>query len=66
MWFILQEGMAYDLIIATTKIVNGKTLIETFMEKLGWLINVVFQVIMPSIFVCDSEFIFMMPYPFYD
>jgi len=35
MWFILQEGMAYDLIIATTKIVNGKTLIETFMEKLG-------------------------------
>ncbi|CAJ1955019.1 unnamed protein product [Sphenostylis stenocarpa] len=30
-----QEGMAYDLIIATTKIVNGQTLIETFMEKLG-------------------------------
>ncbi|CAH2064099.1 unnamed protein product [Thlaspi arvense] len=30
-----KEGMAYDLIIATTKIVNGATLIETFMEKLG-------------------------------
>nr|XP_025644099.1 vacuolar protein-sorting-associated protein 33 homolog isoform X2 [Arachis hypogaea] len=29
-----QEGMAYDLIIATTKIVNGQTLVETFMEKL--------------------------------
>nr|XP_025677859.1 vacuolar protein-sorting-associated protein 33 homolog isoform X2 [Arachis hypogaea] len=30
-----QEGMAYDLIIATTKIVNGQTLVDTFMEKLG-------------------------------
>ncbi|XP_061347038.1 vacuolar protein-sorting-associated protein 33 homolog [Gastrolobium bilobum] len=30
-----QEGMAYDLIIATTKMVNGQTLVETFMEKLG-------------------------------
>ncbi|KAJ1403120.1 Sec1-like, domain 2 [Sesbania bispinosa] len=30
-----QESMAYDLIIATTKIVNGQTLVETFMEKLG-------------------------------
>ncbi|KAF1860356.1 hypothetical protein Lal_00037695 [Lupinus albus] len=30
-----QEGMAYDLIIATTKIINGQTLIETFMEKVG-------------------------------
>ncbi|XP_057979190.1 vacuolar protein-sorting-associated protein 33 homolog isoform X2 [Malania oleifera] len=30
-----QEGMAYDLIIGTTKIVNGHTLAETFMEKLG-------------------------------
>ncbi|XP_010557601.1 PREDICTED: vacuolar protein-sorting-associated protein 33 homolog isoform X2 [Tarenaya hassleriana] len=30
-----QEGMAYDLIVATTKIVNGSTLIETFMEKVG-------------------------------
>ncbi|CAE6076289.1 unnamed protein product [Arabidopsis arenosa] len=30
-----KEGMAYDMIIATTKIVNGATLIETFMEKLG-------------------------------
>lgn len=30
-----QENMAYDLIIATTKIVNGQTLVETFMEKLG-------------------------------
>ncbi|XP_057427971.1 vacuolar protein-sorting-associated protein 33 homolog [Lotus japonicus] len=30
-----QESMAYDLIIATTKIVNGQTLLETFMEKLG-------------------------------
>ena len=37
MWFVLQENMAYDLIIATTKIVNGQTLVETFMEKLGWL-----------------------------
>jgi len=27
--------MAYDLIIATTKIVNGQSLIEPFMEKLG-------------------------------
>jgi hypothetical protein len=31
----LQESMAYDLIIASTKIVNGQTLLETFMEKLG-------------------------------
>jgi len=31
--------MAYDLIVATTKIVNGATLIETFMEKLGWSVN---------------------------
>ncbi|XP_024969403.1 vacuolar protein-sorting-associated protein 33 homolog [Cynara cardunculus var. scolymus] len=30
-----QEGMAYDIIIGTTKIINGNTLIETFMEKLG-------------------------------
>ncbi|KAK4430966.1 Vacuolar protein-sorting-associated protein 33 [Sesamum alatum] len=30
-----QEGMAYDLIVGTTKIVNGQTLIETFVEKLG-------------------------------
>ncbi|KAF3495599.1 hypothetical protein DY000_02056204 [Brassica cretica] len=30
-----KEGMAYDLIIATTKIVNGATLIETFMDKQG-------------------------------
>ncbi|KAK7279613.1 hypothetical protein RJT34_24668 [Clitoria ternatea] len=30
-----QEGMAYDLIIATTKIVNGQTLVETFIEKSG-------------------------------
>ncbi|KAK2404069.1 Sec1/munc18 (SM) protein superfamily [Trifolium repens] len=30
-----QESMAYDLIIASTKIVNGQTLLETFMEKLG-------------------------------
>ncbi|RDX72905.1 Vacuolar protein-sorting-associated protein 33-like protein, partial [Mucuna pruriens] len=34
-FFSAQEGMAYDLIIATTKIVNGQTLVETFMEKLG-------------------------------
>jgi hypothetical protein len=27
--------MAYDLIIGTTKIVSGNTLIETYMEKLG-------------------------------
>ncbi|CAG7865561.1 unnamed protein product [Brassica rapa] len=30
-----KEGMAYDLIIATTKIINGATLIETFMDKQG-------------------------------
>ncbi|KAF7820166.1 vacuolar protein-sorting-associated protein 33-like protein [Senna tora] len=30
-----QEGMAYDLIIATTKIINGRTVVETFTEKLG-------------------------------
>ncbi|CAN8254542.1 unnamed protein product [Cochlearia groenlandica] len=30
-----KEGMAYDMIIATTKIISGTTLIETFMEKLG-------------------------------
>ncbi|KAF9676648.1 hypothetical protein SADUNF_Sadunf08G0024800 [Salix dunnii] len=30
-----QEAMAYDMIIGTTKIINGNTLTETFMEKLG-------------------------------
>ncbi|KAH0912105.1 hypothetical protein HID58_035426 [Brassica napus] len=30
-----KEGVAYDLIIATTKIINGATLIETFMDKQG-------------------------------
>ncbi|KAL7184453.1 hypothetical protein ACSBR2_026582 [Camellia fascicularis] len=30
-----QEGMAYDLIVGTTKIVTGHTLTETFMESLG-------------------------------
>ncbi|XP_044508598.1 vacuolar protein-sorting-associated protein 33 homolog [Mangifera indica] len=30
-----QEGMAYDLIVATTKIVSGNSLAETFIEKLG-------------------------------
>nr|AXY97789.1 Vacuolar protein sorting 33 [Populus tomentosa] len=30
-----QETMAYDLIIGTTKIVSGNTLIETYMEKLA-------------------------------
>ncbi|KAJ6727295.1 VESICLE PROTEIN SORTING-ASSOCIATED [Salix purpurea] len=30
-----QEAMAYDMIIGTTKIINGNTLIETCMEKLG-------------------------------
>ncbi|XP_075083921.1 vacuolar protein-sorting-associated protein 33 homolog isoform X1 [Nicotiana tabacum] len=30
-----QEGMAYDIIVATTKIINGSTLTETFVEKLG-------------------------------
>ncbi|XP_059456459.1 vacuolar protein-sorting-associated protein 33 homolog [Corylus avellana] len=30
-----QEGMAYDLIVGTTKIVSGHTLAETFIEKLG-------------------------------
>jgi hypothetical protein len=32
---ILQEAMAYDMIIGTTKIVNGNTLTQTYMEKLG-------------------------------
>lgn len=31
----LQEGMAYDMIIGTTKIVSGHNLAETFVEKLG-------------------------------
>ncbi|KAL5569389.1 hypothetical protein UlMin_025964 [Ulmus minor] len=30
-----QEGMAYDVIIGTTKIVSGHSLTETFVEKLG-------------------------------
>lgn len=30
-----QEGMAYDLIVGTTKIVSGHTLAETFIEKSG-------------------------------
>ncbi|XAR54464.1 hypothetical protein NMG60_11029606 [Bertholletia excelsa] len=30
-----QEGMAYDLVVGTTKIVSGSTLTETFIEKLG-------------------------------
>ncbi|PNT22501.2 hypothetical protein POPTR_008G035600v4 [Populus trichocarpa] len=30
-----QEAMAYDMIIGTTKIVNGNTLTQTYMEKLG-------------------------------
>uniref|UniRef100_A0A2P2LXN5 Vacuolar protein-sorting-associated protein 33 homolog isoform X1 n=1 Tax=Rhizophora mucronata TaxID=61149 RepID=A0A2P2LXN5_RHIMU len=30
-----QEGMAYDLVIGTTKIVTGNTLAETYMDKLG-------------------------------
>ncbi|GER51258.1 vacuolar protein sorting [Striga asiatica] len=30
-----QEGMAYELIIGTTKIVNGQSLIETFVDRLG-------------------------------
>ncbi|CAN4096145.1 unnamed protein product [Withania somnifera] len=30
-----QEGMAYDIIVATTKIVNASTLTETFVEKVG-------------------------------
>ncbi|OIT26365.1 PREDICTED: vacuolar protein-sorting-associated protein 33 homolog [Nicotiana attenuata] len=30
-----QEGMAYDIIVATTNIINGSTLTETFVEKLG-------------------------------
>ncbi|CAI9759760.1 unnamed protein product [Fraxinus pennsylvanica] len=28
-----QEGMVHDIIVGTTKIVNGHTLIETFMEE---------------------------------
>ncbi|KAJ4971557.1 hypothetical protein NE237_004656 [Protea cynaroides] len=30
-----QEGMAYDFIIGTTKIVNGRSLVETFMDNLS-------------------------------
>ncbi|KAK7844360.1 vacuolar protein-sorting-associated protein 33 like protein [Quercus suber] len=30
-----QEGMAYDLIVGTTKIVSGHSLAETFVERLG-------------------------------
>lgn len=30
-----QEGMAYDLIVGTTKVLSGRTLAETFVEKLG-------------------------------
>ncbi|TYH75264.1 hypothetical protein ES332_D04G007700v1 [Gossypium tomentosum] len=30
-----QEGMAYDLIIGTTKMVNGHSLVETFLETIG-------------------------------
>uniref|UniRef100_A0A7N2MDN7 Uncharacterized protein n=1 Tax=Quercus lobata TaxID=97700 RepID=A0A7N2MDN7_QUELO len=30
-----QEGMAYDLIVGTTKIVSGHILAETFVERLG-------------------------------
>ncbi|XP_050238640.1 vacuolar protein-sorting-associated protein 33 homolog [Mercurialis annua] len=30
-----QEEMAYDMIIGTTKLVNGNTLIETYMEHMG-------------------------------
>lgn len=29
-----QEGMAYELIVGTTKIISGDTLTETFIEKL--------------------------------
>ncbi|KAK4578711.1 hypothetical protein RGQ29_028699 [Quercus rubra] len=31
----VQEGMAYDLIVGTTKIVSGHSLAETFVERLG-------------------------------
>ncbi|KAJ4834633.1 Vacuolar protein-sorting-associated protein 33 [Turnera subulata] len=30
-----QEGMAYDMIIGTTKIINGNKLVESYIEKLG-------------------------------
>lgn len=40
----LQEGMAYDLIVLTTNIVNGHTLIDTFVEKLGWLLKIYFLI----------------------
>lgn len=30
-----QEGMAYDLIVGTTKIVNGYTVLETFMDNVA-------------------------------
>ncbi|KAI3910315.1 hypothetical protein MKW92_030311 [Papaver armeniacum] len=30
-----QEGMAYDLIVGTAKMVNGNSIIETFMETIG-------------------------------
>ncbi|RZC58535.1 hypothetical protein C5167_005840 [Papaver somniferum] len=34
-----QEGMAYDLIVGTTKMVNGNTIIETFMETIDTACN---------------------------
>ncbi|KAI3943955.1 hypothetical protein MKW92_047189 [Papaver armeniacum] len=30
-----QEGMVYDLIVGTTKMVNGHTIIKTFLETIG-------------------------------
>ncbi|KAL2933371.1 Vacuolar protein-sorting-associated protein 33-like protein [Bienertia sinuspersici] len=30
-----QELMAYDIIVATTKVVNGQTLLDPFVEKLS-------------------------------
>ncbi|KAK9126616.1 hypothetical protein Scep_015462 [Stephania cephalantha] len=30
-----QEGMAYDLIVATTKIINGQTVLEPFMDRVN-------------------------------
>ncbi|GMH10556.1 hypothetical protein Nepgr_012397 [Nepenthes gracilis] len=30
-----QEGMAYDIIVGTTKIVSGHTLLDTFVEKMS-------------------------------
>lgn len=32
--WVLQEGMAYDLIVGTTKMVSGHSLTETYVGKM--------------------------------